>query len=128
MSINFSYACSDCGITRSNQELNSMACECGGEFKLSDSIPNASRPFDAGWCPTLKQNVSSWKDQEKKMLSHRSYSHPEGFTPIQDNKKWMNELRYIRKHKREYQKKHEPLAYQKWLDSKRNSTIYSYAK
>lgn len=106
--ITFDYLCSNCGDLKNNHELNSMACACGGSFTLYSGPKMQLSNFQPYFCPTLKQMVYSWKDAEKKAREHRSYAHPEGFTLIQENKKWLNELKYIRKHKEDYKAATQP--------------------
>ena len=67
-----------------------------------------NRDFNAGWCDTLKCYVTSWKDQETKAKNHRSRSHPNGFSMIQDDKKFLNELKQQRKYKEDILKSIRP--------------------
>lgn len=97
------YFCDSCGVKKTNLEMESFACGCGGTMKVYDQFM-VPPPFDAGWCRTLKCEVTSWRDQERKAAAHRSYAHPHGFSMVNDNKPWLRELRNIRKHKSDYLK------------------------
>ena len=98
------YQCDKCERISSNGIMESFLCSCGGNMRLKSNLPRTSVPFNAGWCDTLKCEVTSWKDQERKAANHRSRSHPQGFTMIQDNKKWVAELKNIRRHKEDYKR------------------------
>lgn len=105
------YQCDKCGYELSNESMSSFICKlqgCGGQMRLFSNVPRLSPQFNAGWCDTLKCEVTSWKDQEKKALEHRSRSHPRGFAMVQDNKKWLKELKNIRNYKEDYLKTERP--------------------
>jgi len=102
------YLCDTCDEEKSNAEMDSFACECGGQMRLITPVAHLSRPFNAGWCDTLKCEVTSWKDQETKAKNHRSKAHPHGFSMIQDDRKFVNELKKQRENKEDILKKERP--------------------
>ena len=132
------YICDTCNDKKTNMEMESFSCECGGQMRLITGSANLSRPFNAGWCDTLKCEVTSWKDQETKAKNHKSRSHPNGFSMIQDDKKWLGELKNIRKYKGDYMKAELPgfktKHMKKVYDAKRpdihdtGRKLYSYPK
>lgn len=93
------YECQSCGHKTDSSKMNAMVCECGGNFRNTNHIGVPATTFDAGWCPTLKQYVHSWSDQEKKAKAFRSADHPEGFTLLQGNKKYMKHLKNVYKNR-----------------------------
>jgi len=132
------YSCDKCGEFQTNETMESFICSCGGQMRLATELAMTSRPFDAGWDDTLKCEVTSWKDQEKKAAAYRSKAHPMGFQMLNDNKKFLNELKNIRKYKGDYLKatlpgfktKHMEKAYDKNRPDSHNTgrRIYSHSK
>lgn len=99
------YICLNCQKVPSEAH-DSMVCLCGGDIRPDKTI-HSSRPFEAGWCSTLKCEVTSWKDQEKKAREHRSHSHPQGFVMAHDSKEMKEEMKKwanIRRHREDYMK------------------------
>lgn len=82
-------------------------CACGRFYKLNFS-PAKTKEFVPFYCTVLRSWVSSLHDQEVKMKNHRSYSHQDGLVAIQDDKKWMAELKNIRKNREDYIKSTRP--------------------
>lgn len=81
-----------------------MVCKCGGDYRPSDALVLSHIPFDAGWCPTLRQNVYSYSDQEKKAAAFRSVDHPQGFQMLNENRKAINQAKFDYKHREEKKK------------------------
>lgn len=97
----FDYICYECGTEKDSSNMESFVCECGGQMRLRNSIGliGTTVGFDPHFCPTLKQHVNSWADQEKKAKAFRSADHPEGFTLLQANKPYMNHLKKVYKNR-----------------------------
>lgn len=91
------YTCDSCGKVPRNP--NTMLCICGGEFRANVNIGVPATTFEPHFCPTLRQHVTSWKDQEKKAKAFRSADHPEGFVLLQDNKKYIRQLKQTHKNR-----------------------------
>lgn len=104
MALTFEYNCQGCGDVKTNHELDSMVCKCGGDYRPSDFTVMQAVPFDAGWCPTLRQYVSSYSDQEKKALAFRSVDHPKGFVMLNNNRKAINQAKSDYKNREEIKK------------------------
>ena len=102
MALSFDYSCSGCGLVKSNHEIDCFVCECGGNFKLHDSIIKAGSEFEPHYQETLGEYVSSWRDMEKKAARVRNEKHPEGFQVKDPKSKGMRELQNIRRHKEDY--------------------------
>lgn len=85
------YQCDSCGKKPKNP--TSMLCTCGGEYHSDINIGVPATTFEPHYCETIKQHVSSWSDQEKKAKAFRSVDHPEGFTLLQANTKYMKQLK-----------------------------------
>lgn len=62
------------------------------------------RKFEPYYDRVLGSWVSSWSDAEKKGLAHRSPSHPEGLRMIQGDRKYIKELKTIKKYKEDVKK------------------------
>lgn len=106
MSFTFEYECNKCYVRRSNHELDSMACECGGAFEVLDRIGEFV-PFDPYYDPRHKTEIRSWKQREKEM-SKPSESHPEGHYSVRDDKKFMAECRHLHRHREEWKEARYP--------------------
>lgn len=97
MPLKIRYQCDKCG-NEMPQDWRSMMCSCGGTFRTEFArYAGYCSQFEPHFCPTLKTWVSSWKDQERKAAAFRSEDHPEGFTLLQANKKYVNHLKNVRK-------------------------------
>jgi hypothetical protein len=120
-SLSFDYTCLQCGKTMPlNHET--MVCECGGFYHAdAPGISGSSDGYDAGWDPTLKCYVSSWKDAEKKARAFRSPQHPEGFVLAQDNKKFIKKCKDIVKNREDHIQEayaKDGISYKKGSDSR----------
>jgi hypothetical protein len=132
------YQCDTCWDTQSNETMESFVCECGGTMRLIRGVAMTPPPFNSGWCDTLKCEVTSWKDQAKKAREHRSRSHPQGFVFAQDDKRWLKELKNIRRYKGDYMKSELPGFHTSEIKKPYNSErpdihrtgkrVYSFAK
>ena len=63
------------------------------------------RPFEPYYDPVLRTEVSSSRELEKKMKKLKNYSHPEGLSPINDDKTFLKECKDIRENRMDYFKK-----------------------
>lgn len=93
------YQCQSCGDYPKNPK--SMICRCGGELRSDINVGVPATTFEPHFCPTIKQYVNSWSDQEKKAKAFRSPDHPEGFTLLQGNKSYMSHLKKVYKNREE---------------------------
>lgn len=104
------YICYLCGEEQTNHSLElysflnntegAFVCKCGGEFKPKTT--QFSSNFEPHYSPEIGDMVYSWKDAEDKGKKFRSPQHPNGFILTQSNRKFLDEMKYIRKHKEEY--------------------------
>lgn len=97
----FNYACDRCGDRKTNLEMYSFVCECGGYMRLATSI-NVPGAFDPYYDRVLGSWVTSEADKYKKMKKHKSESHPHGLYNVRDDKKFMAEMKNIQKHREDY--------------------------
>lgn len=104
MAFTVDYQCTKCGKTKTNLELNSMVCRCGGDFRPVGECFQRSPIFDEGYCPTLRQYVYSYSDQEKKAAAFRSPDHPKGFSILNSNRKAINQAKSDYKNREEIKK------------------------
>ena len=107
------YECWGCGDLQTNYSLEvqqfiyqtagAFICRCGGRYKPVETvgIVGSSDGYQAGYDPTLKQYVSSWKDAEKKAKAFRSPQHPEGFIIAQGNKPFIKRCKDTVKNREE---------------------------
>ena len=100
--IHIDYVCSQCGVRKSNQDMSSMLCFCGGSFSPDGALFGEAAIFEPYYDRILGSWVSSYGDQERKAVSHRSPSHPEGLRLVQWDRKQINEYKNIHKHKEDY--------------------------
>ena len=84
--------------------MDSMVCKCGGDFKPEDVMPYRPSNFVPYYDRVLRSWVSSYSDQEKKAVAHRSPSHPEGLRLVNWDRKQINEYKNIHRHKKDYNK------------------------
>ncbi len=82
--------------------MDSMICECGGEFKPDGMLFGEQPIFEPYYDRVLRCRVSSYKEQERLAVAHRSKSHPEGLRLVQWDRKYINELKNIHRHKEDY--------------------------
>lgn len=88
----FDYECNYCGERKTNEEMDSFRCECGGEMKLLDKIQaSVFQPF---YSREMKAYITSPRHEEK-MLRKK------GFSYFTDHKDMVHEAKQIRKHKEE---------------------------
>lgn len=101
MSLTFDYQCVGCGKVRTNRELESFACDCGGYYQLGDKAMLETPVFDAYYDPSVETYLTSYREQEKVGKAFRSQAHQQGFTIRQDTK-FHQETEYIKKHKEDF--------------------------
>lgn len=58
--------------------------------------------FEPYYDRVLGSYVTSQRDQDRKMKAHKSKSHPNGLYNVRDDKKFLNEMNYIQKHREDY--------------------------
>lgn len=58
--------------------------------------------FDAYFDPTVGKYLTSYKQQEREGRKYVTPQHPKGLSLVNENKKFMREMAYIRKHKLDY--------------------------
>lgn len=101
------YRCDQCGEVRWNDQMDSMLCECGGQYR-----PNAKPMVDGYFEPyydrVLRSVVTSEHDKERKMRRFKSAGHPNGLYNVRDDKKFMKEMAYIQRHREEYKATQQP--------------------
>lgn len=100
--MNFDYYCQNCGDKTDTQKITSMLCVCGGSYRPDGALFGSAAVFDAYFDPTLKKYVSSYREQEKEGRKFKTPEHPDGLTLINDNKKFIREMKYVKKHKEDY--------------------------
>lgn len=102
MALTFEYQCNGCGESKTNYDLESFVCQCGGVFRLADSAHGGPSCFDSHFNETIGAEVTSWRDMEKKAKSCVSEKHPEGLSIREPNGRAAKELKYIHKHREDY--------------------------
>lgn len=128
MSLIFDYQCWKCGNSKTNQEMDSFTCECGGDFKHVDRFNLQPSIFEPHYNEVIKDWVHSWKDMEEKGKKFRSVDHPNGFVVTQGNTKFVKEMKYIHKNREEYIQeiykkdgiKYKPGSKVNWSDEKKS--------
>ena len=98
------YYCDACGTKKVNSKMNSMVCECGGSMKPDGTLFAQAPVFEPHYCPVLRTHLTSYKQQEKLAVAHRSPSHPEGLRLQQWDRTQIKEYKNIRKNKQDYKK------------------------
>lgn len=96
------YFCDKCSQHETNLTLPSFKCECGGSFIHSDRALLQPIVFDAYYDPTIGKHLSSYKQQEIEGRKHITPQHPNGLSLVNENKKFLKEMRNIRKHRLDY--------------------------
>lgn len=102
MALLFNYKCDGCGRVLNNHELGSFVCSCSGIFTLVDKHLLEKVPFDTYFNDTLGCEVGSWSDLERKAKKCKSVKHKDGFHIVENNSKFMKEMRNVRKHREDY--------------------------
>lgn len=99
MPLRLEYFCQDCGVKKPKAR-DTMICVCGGSYKPDGAkFQTFVSKFSPGYCPTLKQMVYSFSDQEKKAKKFRSPAHPMGFVMANDNKRFIKECKNMVKNR-----------------------------
>ncbi len=96
------YFCKDCGVRKTNNQMNSMVCSCGGDMRPEGTMFGSAPIFEPHYCPVLRTYLTSYKQQEKLAVAHRSPSHPEGLRLQQWDRKQIREYKNIHKYKEDY--------------------------
>ena len=102
--IKLDYICINCSVRKCNQEMDSMACFCGGTFRPDGALFGEQPIFEPYYDRVLGKYVTSYREQEKEAVNHRSKSHPDGLRLVQWDRKQINEYKNIHRHKRDYSK------------------------
>src|SRR3990167_6017506 len=114
------YYCQSCGEKKSNKQIDSMVCECGGDFRPDGSLFGQAAIFEPHYCPVLRTYLTSYSQQEKLAVEHRSPSHPEGLRLQQWDRKQVKEYKNMAKNKEDYKRqeygKHGYKTGSKWSD------------
>lgn len=100
--IEFDYSCDSCGDMKTNITMDSFICQCGGQYRLYDTSLGSPQEFEPHYAPELKQMVYSWKDAEKKAKAYRTPDHPNGLVLTNDNKRFLSEMKHIRRNREDY--------------------------
>ena len=95
-------------LRTTNQEMHSMVCRCGWSFRPIGALFGSQPVFDSYYDPVLKKHLTSYREQEREGRKFRSKDHPEGLMPLNDNKKFVREMKYVAKHKIEYKMANNP--------------------
>ena len=106
--IEIDYYCQNCGSKKSNQDMESMLCTCGGYLRPDGELFSRAAIFEPHYCPVLRTYLTSYKQQERLAVAHRSRSHPEGLRLQQWDRKQINEYRRIRRYKEDYKQSQYP--------------------
>lgn len=101
------YRCDQCGEVRWNDQMDSMQCECGGQFR-PNQIPNVDGHFEPYYDRVLRTEVRSERQKERLVKKFKSNGHPDGLYNVRDDKKFMREMAYIQKHREEYKSISQP--------------------
>lgn len=101
MALTFEYRCNHCAQLKTNHELDSFACNCGGNYVLQQGQLLEVPVFDAYYDPSVETYLTSYREQEKVGRKFRSKAHPKGLSIRQDTK-FHRETEYIKKHKEDY--------------------------
>lgn len=90
--LSFDYTCDYCGTNKSNEDMDSFLCECGGSMRLNKHLEaSVFHPF---YSRELKALVTSPKEEER-LLKEKGLSY------LSDHKGMVKEAAYIRRHKDE---------------------------
>lgn len=98
------YECNKCKRHATNHQIDTMLCECGGDYRPGGIMFAKRYEFMSFYDPVLRTEVTSFNHQDKEMKKHRSYSHPEGLMRFSDDKKFQAECKYMHKHREEYKR------------------------
>ena len=58
--------------------------------------------FEPYYDRVLGSHITSQHDQDRKMKAHRSPSHPQGLYNVRDDKKFLNEMANLQRHRENY--------------------------
>lgn len=89
----FDYFCDMCGNPKTNIEMESFVCECGGSMRLNGQVNGmVFQPF---YSRELKSNIRTSR-QEEKLLRQKGLSY------ASDHNSITSEVKQIKKHKNDY--------------------------
>ena len=115
--INFAYQCDNCSVQRSNLEMSSFVCECGGTLRLIDPIQtNLFVPY---YSEEMKAHIKSPRDEARQLKKH-------GLSYLKDHKKLDQRLAHIRKNKEDVKAEvfaKEGIKYEKGSDTRFDMTL-----
>ena len=104
--------CDKCGDTKTGVKLPSetIKCQCSGEYYLvpEGSLFGEAPLFEPYYDSVLRCYVSSYREQEKLAVTHRSEAHPDGLRLVNWDRKQINEYKNISKHKEDYKASQYP--------------------
>lgn len=115
------YYCQNCGDYKTNVEIETMICGCGGDYRPDGALFGQAAIFDSYFDSRFGKEVTSYRQQEKEGKAWKTAEHPDGLMLINDDKKFMKECRHLKKHKEEYRVANMP--YYKGGDMKRGYTV-----
>lgn len=96
------YQCDRCSNLKTNKTLGSFACVCGGTYIHVSTVHSVPVVFDSYYDPSVGKYLSSYREQERVGRAYRTPQHPEGLSLVNDNKKFLAEMRNIRRHRLDY--------------------------
>lgn len=65
-------------------------------------MANLNKPFEPYYDRVLGQTITSQRQKERLVKSHKSKSHPQGIYDVRDDHKFMKEQKYIQEHREEF--------------------------
>lgn len=102
MALTIDYVCQKCGDQQTNQEMSSMVCTCGGDYRPNDMLVMQQPVFDAHLCPVTGKYLTSYSQQEKAGREYCTPQHPTGLRLVNDNKKFLQDCKNIHRHRIDY--------------------------
>ena len=113
------YYCLNCGVKKTNEELDSMVCKCGGDFRPDGMLFSHASTFEPHWCPTTKQYITSWREKEKVGKRHGLV-----VTPPEHIRQWKKERKQNEDLKQQIFRKdgmsYKPGSKMRWSDKKKD--------
>lgn len=85
------YACNTCGIGKSNQEMESFSCECGGTMKLGSAFSDQGT-FTPYYSDEMKVKITSSRQESKLLRKH-------GLVSYGDLKELRKKAKFVRENR-----------------------------
>ena len=115
----YPFVCQNCEASKNDRmPEEAYKCICGADMILAEAW-QVTPHFEEFMHPIIGKVITSRSQLEKERTNHKSRSHPEGLYDLRDDKKFIQEMKYIKKHREEIKASRVP-GYKPGLGAKFN--------